>query len=164
MIGSRIMRLVCAATVTLVAVVGSAKMSFADSPPDAIIDLPAGIACPFALHIEIRGFPQVSKEFRNGHTLLAGKGSALTFTNLDTGATLKLQANGSVLRTTGNSDGSSTQIATGHNVIILFPTDIPAGPSTTLYVGRVVYKVDSSEIFTVKQVSGQSTDICAALS
>jgi len=50
-------------------------------------------------------------------------------------------------------------------VIILFPTDVPAGPSTTLYVGSVVYTVDrASGVFTVKTHSGTTTDICAALS
>jgi len=32
-------------------------------------------------------------------------------------------------------------ITIGHNVLILFPSDVPAGPSTTLYVGRVVFTV-----------------------
>jgi len=41
--------------------------------------------------------------------------------------------------------------------------DVPAGPSTTLYVGRVVFTVDTSGVFTLQSVSGKSTDICAAL-
>ncbi|MFN8490788.1 MAG: hypothetical protein U0350_24565 [Caldilineaceae bacterium] len=49
-------------------------------------------------------------------------------------------------------------------MIILFPTDVPAGPSTTQYVGQVVYTVDAAGVFTLQQVSGQTTDICAALS
>jgi hypothetical protein len=65
---------------------------------------------------------------------------------------------------TFNPDGSSTLLITGHNVLILFPTDVPAGPSTTLYVGRVVFTIDSSGVFTVQEVSGTATDICAAVS
>ena len=55
--------------------------------------------------------------------------------------------------------------ATGHNVIILFPTDFPAGPSTIQYVGRVLYTVsaDGTNTFTLRQVSGTRSDICAAL-
>ena len=48
-------------------------------------------------------------------------------------------------------------------MLILFPTDVPAGPSTTLHVGRVVYTIDTNGVFTVQRVSGTSTDICAAL-
>jgi hypothetical protein len=54
--------------------------------------------------------------------------------------------------------------ALGYNVIILFPTDFPAGPSTTLYVGRVVYTVDAAGVFRIQTHSGPTTDICAALS
>jgi hypothetical protein len=140
----------------------------AAAPPDAVLSLPAGLACAFELRIEIRGGNQVVKTFRdkNGEVrmLSAGKGSALLFENVSTSATFSLNANGSVTHTTVNPDGSSTVTATGHNVIILFPTDVPAGPSTTLYVGSVVFTVDTSGNFTVQESSGQTTDICAILS
>jgi hypothetical protein len=49
-------------------------------------------------------------------------------------------------------------------VVILFPTDTPAGPSTTLYVGRIVYTVvNDIQEFNVQTHSGTTTDICAAL-
>ena len=152
---------------TLATVLGSG--SPATAADSTTIELPAGLACDFGLSVEIRGGNQVMKEFvdKNGNVvrmLSAGKGSALSFTNLSTGATFSLKANGSVTHTTVNPDGSSTVATTGHNVIVLFPTDVPAGPSTTLYVGRVVFTVDSSGVFTVQQVSGQTTDICAVLS
>jgi hypothetical protein len=38
--------------------------------------------------------------------------------------------------------------ATGNNIVILFPTDSPAGPSTKLYTGRIVYTVAPGELFT----------------
>jgi hypothetical protein len=63
-----------------------------------------------------------------------------------------------------NADGSQTVTVTGHNVLILFPTDVPAGPSTTLYVGRVVCTIGVDQVFTLKSTSGKATDICAALS
>jgi hypothetical protein len=50
-------------------------------------------------------------------------------------------------------------------VLVLYPTDVPAGPSTTLYVGSVVYTVDLlTGVFTLNAHSGRTTDICAALS
>ena len=63
-----------------------------------------------------------------------------------------------------NADGSMTYITSGHNVLILFPTDFPPGPSTTLTVGLTVFTVDASGVFRVLQASGNSTDLCAALS
>jgi hypothetical protein len=67
------------------------------------------------------------------------------------------------------SDCSSPELLSprgehGHNVLILFPTDTPPGPSTTLYVGRVVFTVDTSSNFNLLQHDGQATDICATLS
>jgi hypothetical protein len=158
-----------AVILTFAMVLGSGSLATAAEPPDQVIDLPAGLACPdFDLRVEIRGI-QVIKEFtdKNGNvvrTLSAGKGSALVFINLATGATFSLKANGSATHTTLHPDGSSTVALTGHNVLVLFPTDVPAGPSTTLHEGRVVYTVDTNEVFTVQQVSGKTTDICAALS
>jgi hypothetical protein len=118
--------------------------------------------------VEGTGDKRIMRQFtdRNGNVvrlLSAGKGFTLTFTNVDTGESLMLQSNGSVERTTVNSDGTSTVVSTGHNVLILFPTDIPAGPSTTLYVGQIVYTVDTSGVFRLQSTSGTTTDLCARL-
>jgi hypothetical protein len=48
-------------------------------------------------------------------------------------------------------------------VLILIPTDFPAGPSTTFYVGSVVTRVDAGGNFTLLSHSGTTKDICAAL-
>ncbi|HEY5979896.1 MAG TPA: hypothetical protein VIT41_09700 [Microlunatus sp.] len=74
---------------------------------------------------------RVYKEFTDGsgrvvRTISAGRGSTLSFTHVLSGATVGLKSNGSVMKATINPDGSSTVSATGHNVIILFPTDVPA--------------------------------------
>jgi hypothetical protein len=140
----------------------------AAAEPDFFFDLPAGVACAFDLHVEGTGDKRIMRSFtdRNGNpvrTLAAGKGFTLTFTNLSTGNSLTLPSSGSVQRTTVNSDGTSTVVSTGHNVLIFFPTDIPAGPSTTLYVGQVVYTVDASGVFTLQSTSGRTTDLCALL-
>jgi hypothetical protein len=156
--------------VMLIIVRGSGTSATAGNQQDFVFELPAGSAClGFDLRIEGTGGNQVVKEFvdRNGNVvraLSAGTGSALSFTNLSTGATFSLRSNGAVSHTTVNPDESSTVTITGHNVLILFPTDVPAGPSTTLHVGLVVYTIDANEVFTVEQVSGQTTDICAVLS
>ena len=159
--------MIVALIVAFVAVLGSG--SPATAADYVFYDLPAGLACDFHLLVESWGGNQVYKEFvdKNGELvrmLSAGKGSRLLFTNLDTPATFSVKANGSVTHITFNHDGSYTSSTTGHNVLILFPSDVPAGPSTTAYVGRVVYTVDINGNFTLQEVSGRSTDICAALS
>jgi hypothetical protein len=139
------------------------------SAEDFSFELPAGLACPdFALGVVGTGGNNHLRTFvdRSGHTvrtISAGTGSALTFTNGSTGARLALRSDGSVTRTVANPDGTTTTTITGHNVLILFPTDVPAGPSTTLVVGRTVFDVDANGVFTVRSVAGRTRDICAAL-
>jgi hypothetical protein len=153
------------------AVASTAALAVFPGPANAAdLTFDAGVACSFELQVDVAGGDHlVSRTFvdANGNTvrtLNAGRGFQLTFTNADTGKTIALPANGSVTRTVINADGSQTVTLTGHNVLILFPTDVPAGPSTTLYVGRVVFTVDVNEVFTLVSTSGTATDICAALS
>lgn len=155
-------------TSTLALALGFANQVHADT-----IALPAGFACPdFALTIEI--YPSdhyVVKEFTDEYgspvrMITAGRGADLTFVNESTGATLSLMGNGSVSHTTYNPDGSQSVSAEGHNVLILFPSDLPpgVGPSTQQYVGRVLYTVDASGTWTLQKVRGRIVDICEALS
>lgn len=138
---------------------------------ETTFDLPAGTACPgFDLRItRLDSSLRVDRTFKdkNGNVvrrLTAGIGAKLTFTNLSTSKTLSISTGGSVEHVTINQDGSETWTVTGHNVLVLFPTDIPAGPSTTLYLGRLVYRVDTlTGVFTLQDASGQSLDICAAV-
>ena len=163
------LRSASAAAPALVGALGLAITVSAAAAPDATIDLPAGVACKdFDLRIEITGGVQVNREFadKNGNPvrlLAAGKGSDLKFINLTTESALLLKGNGSVTQTRFLPDGSALAASTGHNVIVLFPTDVPAGPSTTLFVGRVTYTIDPSAVFTLRSVSGKTTDICGAL-
>jgi hypothetical protein len=137
--------------------------------PDFTIELGPGVACTgFALRIEGTGDKRMMREFTDAdgrvvRTLSAGKGFSLTFTNVKTGARVSLRPSGSVSWTRLNADGTATVASTGHNVVIFFPADEPAGPSTTLYVGRIVYTVDAEGVFTLRSVSGRTTDICALL-
>src|SRR4051812_6302093 len=88
----RITRFIGIALLMLVAILGSGSSALADGS----LVLPAGTACNFELRIDIVGATQVNKEFldKNGNvvrTLSAGKGSALTFTNTASSATLALK-------------------------------------------------------------------------
>ena len=155
------------ALASVAAILGAAPAGAAE--PDFSFDLPAGLACAgFDLHVEGHGDNRIMREFtdKNGNlvrTLAAGRGYDLTFVNLATNEKLELPSNGSVTRTSVNADGTTTVDSTGHNVLILFPTDVPAGPSTILYVGRLVYTVDANEVFTVQKVSARKIDLCALL-
>ena len=160
------------ATVMAIAALGSGPSATAAGPvslPDLVLDLPAGQACSFPLTVESRDSTLVIKEFldRNGHLvrlIQAGRGAKLTFTNADTNAQFVADTPGSVTRVAFSPDGTQTWVTTGHNVLILFPTDVPPGPSTTLTVGQVVFTVDVLGVFTVQKTTGNNTDICAALS
>jgi hypothetical protein len=126
---------------------------------------PAGTACPgFDVVISGTGGNFTTRSFVNGRTVTAGTGSSLVFTNRSTGQTFTSSSNGAAQQTTTNADGTQTVTAEGHNVLILFPTDAPAGPSTTLIVGRLVYNVDAAGNFTVKSITGTTTNICSRLS
>ena len=154
----------------MLALLGSAVPSAALADPDFVLDLPAGLACAnFDLRIEGTLNPnRVNRKFydKSGNlvrVISAGKGNQLTLVNLSSLARLTLKANGAVVKTLVHADGSQTQTATGHNLIIFFPTDNPPGPSTTLYVGRVVWTVDAIGVWTLVSTAGESTDICAEL-
>jgi hypothetical protein len=155
-IGSSLRVVVACSVVATLALTNEARA-------DPTIYLP-GVACEFALQVDSIGGNSNTKVFRNGNIIVAGTGGALTFTNIATGKTLSLASNGSTEQLRFNADGTPTVTLTGHTVLILFPTDRPPGPTTTLYVGRVVFTIDDGGNFTVLSNSGQSTDICAALS
>jgi hypothetical protein len=128
------------------------------------------MACPdFDLQVSWSGGSVHTKQFvdRNGNLvkiITAGKGFLLTYTNLDTGNSVTIRTDGSVSKTTINPDGTQTVSASGHNGLIMFPTDIPAGPTTTHYIGRIVYNVDpATGVFTLVRTSNNQRDICAEL-
>lgn len=162
-------RRVLAAAIAACLAVGSLAGSVAAA--DWTLVVPAGIACAgFDLRIDgvsaQRG--PLNREFtdRDGNTvkvLSAGTGDQLTFTNVTTDASLALRSNGYATISRPGSDGLWTVSTMGHTVIILWPTDSPPGPSTTLYVGRVTYTVDAVATFTLLSTSGTTIDICAAL-
>jgi hypothetical protein len=156
--------------VVSIAVVASATVLGTTAERAAAESFNAGVACAFPLTLEGGADTRSVHEFKDAdgnlvRLLLAGRGTALTFTNDATGASLSLPANGAPWSIVNHPDGTSTYTTMGHLVLIMFPTDDPAGPSTTLYVGRVVFDVDNTTgVFTLKDSRGTATDLCAALS
>jgi hypothetical protein len=130
-----------------------------------------GVACPdFAVGLEASGSPVgFSGDGSRGHGLVfAGTGIIWTFTNLSTGTTwspaTSPAAAGAAQKVRPNADGSFTMTITGSTGLIMFPTDFPAGPSTTWYTGKLVIEVDAAFNTTLKSFAGTQTDICAELS
>ena len=163
-------RLGIAAAAAVLAASTVATAAWGDSATTVQV-FPAGVACAdFDLQVEGSGGTIKQHAFtdRSGQVVrvvLAGTGPALTLTNLTSPATTySTPSNGSVTHIAVNPDGTLTYRMTGHNILILYPTDVPAGPSTTLYVGQVGFTVDANAVFTVTSVAGRSVDICAALS
>jgi hypothetical protein len=141
-----------------------------EPPGDILLDLPEGQACPdFALRAEGVNSNATVKEFtdKDGNTvrvITAGRGYTVTYTNLETSESLTYKANGfATIATLDPGTGLVTVRSTGHFGLIMFPTDVPAGPSTTTYVGTVVYTVDPNGVFTILSTSGTKVDVCAAL-
>ena len=159
-------------TVAAALAAGFTAPAQAQTTPVFAIDLPAGLACVnFTLGLELYGERSVYREFRdkNGNlvrTFAGGKGYTLKYYNRDSGASLTLKPNGSNDVTTYNPDGTWNFVTTGHYAIIYFPTDIAPGvPFARQFVGRTVQHIDpSTGVYTLKKVSGTSTDICAVLS
>ncbi|MDQ0634995.1 hypothetical protein QFZ40_002904 [Arthrobacter pascens] len=169
---SKLTRGLTLAALAAAALVAPAQPAVADS----FFILPAGTACEFNLGFQSTGGNLHTKEFTdaNGDTvrlLTAGKGVLLTYTNYGTkpkkpvaGESITIRTDGSVAETVVNPDGTLTVTATGHNGLIMFPSDEPAGPTTTHYIGKIVYNIDpNTGVFTLVSTSGQSLDICAEL-
>jgi hypothetical protein len=145
------------------------------SAADEII-LPAGTGCEFNLGYAPTGGKLHTKEFTDAdgnvvRSITAGKGVVIKYTNYGSdpehpvaGKSVTIRTDGSVAQTVTNPDGTLTVTATGHNGLILFPSDVPKGPSTLHYIGRLVYIVDpATGVFTFVSSTGPQRDICAEL-
>jgi len=162
------MRLLFARPVRATALAFAAVLGLAGPAFGATITFPKGVACSYELQVDITGGNQQFREFKDKdgnvvRTLATGRGTQLVFTNTTNSQSDTLKSNGSVQKVTYNSDGTQTWVTTGHNVLILYPEDRPAGPSTILYVGRVTFTVETDGTFTLQGTTGASVDICAFL-
>jgi hypothetical protein len=164
---NRFRRLTTATVLALAAMIVVAQ-------PASAADFDAGVACTFPLRIEGGEFPLERITFTdpNGNliTVLAGKSGAVTYTNIDTGKSVTFPSRGTAFRITNRPDETSLWEFSGNVGIILFPTDVPAGPSTTQINGRLVIENSAPDpttdlvVSTVLQQVGKQTDVCAALS
>jgi hypothetical protein len=128
---------------------------------------PAGVVCAdFGVDLTIDVDAQTSKTFfdREGNPvrqLVTGR-LVLTVTNADTGQSLTTRL-GDAIHVIINADGSVTVIGTGNVLLFWFPTDVPAGPSATLYSGRIAFTVSPTGVGNFLSANGKAVDICAAL-
>jgi hypothetical protein len=100
-----------------------------------------------------------------GRIISVKTGVVLTYTNRETGASVTIKTSGSVTSAVPIDGETEMRTATGHNGLILFPDDVPNGPTTTQYNGKIVYTYNTVTGFIqVIETSGKATDICAELS
>lgn len=146
------------------AAVPSASADEHDGP-----DSPAGL-CPtvgFDLVVEDPGRSRRPLPDRNGlvRVIEAGKGNVLTST-AESGKSVTVTTGGSVSHIVQNEDGTQVITGTGHSVILIFPEDGPDldGPSTKLYVGKIVFFHDPTTGYTdIVSFKGRERDISAEL-
>jgi hypothetical protein len=128
--------------------------------------------CPgFDVTIEASGGNQrehvLTDKAGNEVLLYTGTSGSVVFTNVsDPAQTFTLRSRGTAIRITPNGDGKTeTWEVSGHFVLGLFKRDDPAGPSTTLYEGRVVFTntIADEGSDTLLSTRGKQTDICAEL-
>lgn len=155
---------IASATMCVAALFATAQPARADETTV----LPAGQGCDFELQIASSGGNVQKKESydKEGNLvrlISAGKGVLLTYTNTENDKSISFDTSGSVSNTTRNPDGTYTVRASGHNGLIFFPSDEPPGPSTTQYIGTIVYNIDKNGAWTLVSTSGQAVDVCAAL-
>ena len=142
----------------------------ATGEPDFSVEFPAGWACSnFGVKIDIWEGDAATRHVkdRNGviRAVLAGGGGAFRYTNLLSGKTTTSKAGGvSQIVTVYAADGTQKITINGHALIVWFPSDIPAGPWTSYYTGKVVYTLSPDYVGTLQSLNGNSVDICTELS
>src|SRR3954447_17446259 len=105
----------------------------AAAAPSHALEFAAGEACTFSLAIDVHAAGKRVTQEHNGVMVSTGTAAALTFINLATGESVSFRSNGAVQIAEPAGGGRTTLTLDGHNVVILFPSDTTAGPSTTLH-------------------------------
>jgi hypothetical protein len=128
---------------------------------------PAGLACSFAVASQTLTNNEFTTTFPadgNGDIVQLVTGYVVQrFTNPATGKSLSATVSGPGT-IVFHPDGSVTASAEGPSVLILFPGDVPSGPSFVINYGQVVVTITSSGQFIVQKQTGAQFDVCAALS
>ncbi|GAA5195383.1 hypothetical protein GCM10023346_25180 [Arthrobacter gyeryongensis] len=168
MFGKTVRRLSPLGAIAALLLVAEPASAAASKPPEIqafSVSVPAGNGCAFQLDITGTNGQLTQISFNNGSFFNVGKGVLLTYTNHTTGKSYTVNTAGSVDRFVHNADGTYTAYLSGHNGYVYFSTDA-TGPRAIQYTGRLVVTTDStlSNTLSVDFTSGQSVDICAALS
>ena len=140
-----------------------------DSVTAGFGDLPAGIACAFAVSLnpvqpyrgtELTYFTKSGDVVRD---VTVATRSTWKITNLDTQASYTFGVAAGRLSATPQADGSVTIAISGGVVGFNAPTDTPAGPFSQTFSGHLVLSVDSAGNGTTISHAGTPTDLCAAV-
>jgi hypothetical protein len=132
-------------------------------------EIPAGIACEFAVSIDLvsGGQGQRVAFFDRAGNLVRetdhARPSTFLFTNLDTGKSVALRLPGGTLTITPLADGTTKIVINGSAIGFNAPTDTPPGPFSFTSNGHLVLVVASDGNSTITQLSGNPTDLCAAV-
>ena len=89
--------------------------------------------------------------------------STWTFTNLDNGRSVTLRLPAGTLTISTAADGTTTVVVNGSAIGFNSPTDTPPGPFALMNIGRLVFVIASDGSGTITQLSGNTTDLCAAV-
>lgn len=143
------------------------------TPQAAFAGKPVGYpACPgFNVTVTSSGGTQATRmtRIKDGiiYTIVAGRGTTITVTNVESEESVTFGTKGSVTRTAQDIETGSIDFSlSGANLVLLFDKVDVGGPSTVLYTGLVKFTTDSNYTLLepMDQVSGTQRDICAELS
>ena len=141
---------------------------FPVGPPDLAIPFDAGVACHFPLTHEQWDNKTNTREFTdkqgNQNIVITGKGHDFRFTNATNGKSTTQMSQGVQQHIVVYPDGSLNFTTNGALLLIMFPTDIPAGPSTTYYNGHTELFIAADGVGTLQPPHAHARDICAELS
>jgi hypothetical protein len=161
--------LVCGMAIML----STSSLAFASGKPTRAprlpgsADFPAGLACSFEVGIQTLTTKEVTTTFpaeENGDVVRLVTGYVVQrFTNVGTGKSMSANVSGPGT-IVFHPDGSVTISAEGPSILILFPGDIPSGPSFVINDGQYVVNITPSGQFIVQKQTGTQFDVCAALS
>ena len=137
-------------------------------PPNWVVPFDAGLACTYALTIEGWAGKNHTREFTdkdgNANVVITGKGHDFRFTNVANGKTTTQMSQGVQQQIVVYPDGSQKYTTNGALLLVMFPTDIPAGPSTVYYNGHSELTITAAGVGTLEKATGHKRDICAELS
>ena len=160
-----------AATIGALFAAGTLGVSTAQPPVDMpafSVPFDAGVACSFPLAIEGSGARLSTKEYTDKNGLLnifvSGAGYAFRYTNVANGKSTTTPSQGASQHVVVYPDGSQTITSNGAVLLIMFPTDIPAGPTTNYYNGHTALSLSAQGVGILTAQHGKNIDICAKLS